>query len=742
MPTSEMVASSSSSSTLPRHQPTKASPLDDGDDDEGIKNGAKAAPSPRPTCPAGGSTSLASTTRWLLAFLALLMVLPLAAESPPTGQPTKQPTQQPSEQPTTQPSRQPTSRPSIFPTTFDPKLKSFDFNYGTGGITLTFDQFVNPTTFDVTKLRLQSTQKYRENSTQVFKISSTFNSLQKETNNTQVGLYLTSDDYARLKLLRVLGSSNMTTFVTLGKRAVKQASGKRYNQVINSTIALRVSVLTPDTLPPVCQKYSIDMNAGTMNLTFSEPLNSSYFHLVGMAFQSVSNNFLGTGAYVQLVDHWFNYSFVDTYNRVVRVTLGATNLNLINTARDLCRLRLNCWLAPYAPFAKDMAGNMVSLIGFDTNAAMNPVIFVPDTTPPKLVAWSFSFNTGVLDLVFNEVVDVGYFNYSAITIAANRTLGPGTATRKILAPQYGGTYEAYSTFVNVTFTFDELNKFKNQYDVLKSRNTAWLVLDSAACTDVSEAKNIYRGLDATAKRAMAVSTLQQDTIPPIIASYSLDMSAQLLSLTFSEIVLISSFQLRQTGIQKTSTFSTARLPFDSHVGTGAPTVPGDYAYVKTKTNAVVVDIQLTALGFATIKQFATLGVSPFSTFLYANALLVTDLGVAPNALVPISQYNARAVTTYVVDTVRPYLLSWAIDMGLGVLHLNWSEPLNTTSFNMGAITLASDAVAAPVRTPASKSWPRDGVHALDFHARHLSFSLRNSRRPRTSASSPRATPTV
>jgi len=687
----------SSSSSRPRRQPTVASPVDGDDDNNGATGVSHASPAsagaPRSLSPpAGGAASRSRLTAW--SFLAILMLL-LALL--PMGGLAASPTGQPTQQPTTQPSRQPTSRPSIFPTTYDPKVKGFAFDYGTGGITLTFDQFVNPSTFDVSKLRLQSTQKYVKNATQVFKFSSTFNSLPQEANSTVVNLYLTSDDYARLKLLRVVGSSNYTTYLTLGKKAVHQAFGKRYNQVINSSYALEATVYTPDTLPPVCQHYSIDMNAGTMNLTFSEPLNSSYFHLVGMAFQSVSNNFLGTAAYVQLVDHWFNYTFEDQYNRVVRVTLGATNLNLINTARDLCRLRLNCWLAPYAPFAMDMAGNMMSLIGFDTNAAMNPVVFVPDTTPPKLVAWSFSFNTGVLDLVFNEVIDVGYFNYSAITIAANRTLGPRTATRKILAPQYGGTYEKYSTFVNVTFTFDELNQFKNQYDVLKSRKTSWLVLDPGACTDVSEAKNKYLGLDATKTRALAVSTLQQDTIPPVIASYTLDMSAQVLSLTFSEIVLISSFQLSQTGLQKSSTFSTARMAFAGHVGTGTPTVPGDYAYVKTKTNAVVVDIQLTALGFATIKQYTTLGVSPFSTFLYADTTLVSDLGVVPNPLVPISQYNARAVTTYVVDTVRPRLLSWAIDLGLGVLHLNWSEPLNTTAYRMNAITLASDAVVAPVR---------------------------------------------
>ena len=106
------------------------------------------------------------------------------------------------------------------------------------------------------------------------------------------------------------------------------------------------------------------------------------------------------------------------------------------------------------------------MIGFDTNAAMAPTVFVPDTTPPRLLSWSFSFNTGIFALIFDEIIDVGFFNYSGITIVSKKVTDSSTYKYKILAPQYGKTYEAYSTKVNVTFVFDELNRFAHTMHLL------------------------------------------------------------------------------------------------------------------------------------------------------------------------------------------------------------------------------------------------------------------------------------
>ena len=56
------------------------------------------------------------------------------------------------------------------------------------------------------------------------------------------------------------------------------------------------------------------------------------------------------------------------------------------------------------------------------------------------------------------------------------------------------------------------------------------------------------------------------------------------------------------GLQKGGSFSTTRVTFSGHIGSGFATgdyylrqVPGDYAYVKTTSNAVTIVIQLTNL---------------------------------------------------------------------------------------------------------------------------------------------------
>ena len=245
-------------------------------------------------------------------------------------------------------------------------MKLFEFDDGAGHIMLYFDQFVNPTTFNVSKMTLQSTQRYKAGITHVFQFQKSFNDLSTQVNATSISIYLGTTDYAKLKMLGKVGSSNTTTFLTLQTGAAISTYGHLSTHAINSSNAFAATTYTADLIPPYTKSYTLNMNHGILNMTFSEPLNNNTFQLKGLAFQSVSDNWAGTNAYIALVNQGANWSFVDAYNKKVSVKLGSVNLNLIKGAivgnNHLCTLVSNTWLAPYQSFVNDLSGKTLHIL--------------------------------------------------------------------------------------------------------------------------------------------------------------------------------------------------------------------------------------------------------------------------------------------------------------------------------------------------------------------------------------------
>ena len=82
-------------------------------------------------------------------------------------------------------------------------------------------------------------------------------------------------------------------------------------------------------------------------------------------------------------------------------------LTLIATRPD------NTFLSLRAQTVSDMSGLQINPI---TNGEGQPVrIFVPDSTNPSLVEFQFDFDIGLLQLTFDETIDISSFDPTKIT---------------------------------------------------------------------------------------------------------------------------------------------------------------------------------------------------------------------------------------------------------------------------------------------------------------------------------------
>lgn len=585
-----------------------------------------------------------------------------------TLSPTKSPTVSPSARPSAAPTAMPTQTYSID----DPIASTFSLDRSFGSITINFDRLVSAKTFLIYGLGLQSA---KSSSSISISFSSLFNDLSSQGNTTSLILYLMSNDYARLLMTSGLGTSTSNTYLTLMRGSVLSNIGYM-NLQVNSSSALKASSITSDTTPPYPLSFSLNLNNGSLTMTFSKPINQSTFSPYGLAVQSLQNSYI-TGEYAQLVATGYYIISTSDYNRQIVAQLGNTNLNIIKKHSGLCTSSTSCFLSAWMSFCKDVSGNYVSLTAFEKVYGMAITAYAPDVTPPSLVSWALDINEGTFTLFFSETVLLSSFNFSSIQLVSSNT----SLTREGMYISHSTNSSAVnSDYLTISLSDSQLNDLKGFSYLCRSVSSCYLVLLPNAVLDMSNPPNSYLGVDATVDNPMVVSSIVPDTTPPTIIQYSLDMSSKILMIEFSEIVSISSFTLSALTLQSDASvqFTTESITFSSST-----------ASVLTTSNNITIYVSISSTGFSLIKSKNYLGRDGGNVYLACTKYFVTDMAPSPNMIVAISTAGALEVTTYYPDRIAPYLTSWSIDMGYDQLILTFSEPMNSGTMDVSAIFLSS-----------------------------------------------------
>ena len=600
---------------------------------------------------------------------------------------------------------------------------SLDMNYGK--VTLAFNENVNASSFEVQYFGLQSKNKLKSiNST--FYFTSTYNSMSLQGNTTNLYFFLSSNDYARLKIQSSVATSINNTFAVFSKYLVRSPNGTLVHEV-NSSNAFQASEFRPDRSPPFVEGFDLNMNSGVIIIDFSEPILTSTFTLTGLALQSSSNVFPRSpldynpgffappewpgegdmyghqGDFIKLMmDESAAYITASSCDRRIHFQLGLRNINNIKKTLKLCTTADLCFLSGWRPFANDTSGNAVSLSGFEIINALQVKNFTADTMPPILIGWSLDLNDGRITLTFDEVVIANLFNYSCIVLTGtgtwNETRKQGNDTVIFRVRNPTDTATINSPNISFVLSREQFNSLKDTNNIAKTTNSTYIILEPGACVDASFSRNAYLGQpDASYSSPMRVLSLTQDVIRPFLVSATLDMTTQLLSLQFSEIVNIGTFNLHKLTLQSKAIIDPS---------TESLTLSFETSTLLNTANNVSLNIAFTSLGFAKLKLMLRLARSREHSYLSFSDELVRDLGHWPtgNAVIPISAGDAFHITVYVPDRSAPRLLNWEMDAAYDRITLYFSEPLNLSTLHLPSLSLQSDVrLSSPVSVKVSLS---------------------------------------
>ena len=548
---------------------------------------------------------------------------------------------------------------SVFvPDRTSPRVVMFTVNVNVGRLTLFFDEPVDRSTLDVTQLVLQADDPF-SSFDQVRQLIGGFSN---STDGLQMEIYLSKEDLDAVKRSDKLFIDQGSSYLTFNSSLISDIAGNPVMAVRDGG-ALQAFGYVNDTTMPVLISFNLDMNTGQLTLLFSETVNVSSVQLNQLTLQRLPNTTNEQFRYSLTMGRFL--SLIDDPTVYIQLSLDDLNQLKIRTIADSA---VTTFLTFPSTAVLDMNSQMVESRTDSINPAQVSV-YTPDATSPVLEAFSVNITTELITLYFSETVNVERtFDVSVLTLQNSEQID-----RSSLFSFYTLTNDSSSNSTNgpvamVTIGPNDLNEIKKRDILAVSRDTTYVSFPDTLISDMA----LNPVVAVPANEGKRAEMLGPDTIRPFLVEFSLDLTSEVLSLTFSETVDLSTLEVTQLTVLQ-GVFPG--IMADSYTLTGGFAEPVD---------APIVDLVLSDPDLNIIKQKYTLAVDENSTFLSITEDAVRDM--VGLKVVPIPSVSAQQVTTFFEDTITPRLVSFTLDLdGPGQLALTFSETVNADSLDVGGI---------------------------------------------------------
>ena len=528
-----------------------------------------------------------------------------------------------------------------------PKLVSFDLDMDEGLLSLTFDETVSATTFNPTRLVLLSDIFFPTTS---FRLRGGYSST---LDSTVITFNLTADDLNEIKRDRDLAIVRYSTILNFDSLLVNDTNN---NPVQPDTFP--VTTFIPDTTPPQLLNFMVNLTSETLHWTFSETIDSLTFDSTQITLQN-SSPFMRR---ILLTASSFLILPEDSTQLVLSIESPA--LNYLKMYRDIFTSLNNTFISITSGLVHDMNGNPIVAIpnGIQTSS------FYGDFVRPELNFFSLDLTKEVLTLTFTETVDYTTAYLSGITLQHRRdhvgsSVEDWTLTGGVISP-------IYSSILTVQLSINDLNNIKRIVELATSISSTYLRLTWLFIRDMNNNSIV----PIPESEGLLVTQFIGDTIPPYLVSFSVDLSLELVNLTFSETVSQPSFQVRYLTLQAYQTSDIYYVTLTS------------YASISV-ANSTFLTFYFDHSDLNVLKAVTQVATSMNNTFLSHTSSLITDM--SGNMIVPVLPTLAEQAESFITDRVQPRLISYIFDLDSGCMTLSFSETLNAAPTNFTSIVLQS-----------------------------------------------------
>ena len=531
----------------------------------------------------------------------------------------------------------------LIPDTSNPQLLSFTLNLTTEVLCLTFDETVSYESLVLSRFAIQS-------SADSDSISLSESSTVSENDSTIIYIYLSRQDLNRIKLDTSIAVNLTTTQLVVSEAAIEDMSKqKSIYQVLNA------SDFYPDTMKPQLETFLFDLNSGLIILNFNEAINADSVEETLLTFLNAPNGSVLFNPKDLVVN--------SSNGPQLRLRLTDDDLNLIKQYTSLLTEMSNSYVNLYGGFVKDMNNN--PLVEITGEKARN---VTEDETRPLLESFDFDLNEGTMTLYFSETVNATTFNAVGITLQS-RLFAHSSEQHQLS----GGYLQSLidDTTLTLVLTDDDLNDLK-ALGIALFNTTTWLTMENYTVLDMSNNPAIPIQNSTNAKE---VEVYTEDEIRPRLLNFTLDLTHEILVLTFSETVDVYTLNTTQfTIVNSDDDYASSNHTLSSLSYQSSPHGP-------------TVNVTLDDYDLNQIKKLTNLGTSTSDTYLSMTAEAVEDRSGNPAEAA--EKNNSVRAGSVIEDIHHPLLTEFLFDLNRGEMLLTFTETINASSIRLSDFALLS-----------------------------------------------------
>ena len=411
----------------------------------------------------------------------------------------------------------------------------------------------------------------------------------------------------------------------------------------SSIVSPSPSPTATPSLSPMLTAATLDLNIGSLAMTFDVPVTASSVVVTSVTFMNSGGS---------------SYSITGSQG-VTAVGSNGASVSLSKTDLDAMKFFLH--MTPGTTWSVRLNQDAVTSTNGISNQQQTLALssITPDTTAPSIVSFSLNLNSGRVVLTFSEPIDST--NYSLQQVFLNGSSG-GLSGYNLLGSTVSTSF--FSTIFDFVLSSTALNAVKLDSSVATSSSNTFMFMSSQSFRDVGG--NPIAALTT----GLQVNTFIPDSTSPELSSFTLDLDSGLLSLTFSEAIQVSSFDA--AGIRITNNAQQQAVAVNDFTMGG---------------NTGATEVYLTLLSTLNDVKLLITSSGALQAYLSITSAVASD--TFGNTVVAIPNATPQAAASVTADTTAPQITTFVAGTPSTTTSLTFSfnEYVSTTSWNEASITL-------------------------------------------------------
>ena len=538
---------------------------------------------------------------------------------------------------------------SFTPDVSPPRLISFsELDLDAGTFTLIFSEPVNTST-----VQFEDIQFVDDPFTPTVNVTLTQGSTTPD--HIEVEFFLTNEDLNRIKVSPELCTDNTNCWIRLPSFFINDIGN---NPFLHSNFGMDAQAsfdqplsFIPDTTRPQVQLFSVDLNIGNLVIRFNEVVLDTTFTasevtLLNAASGSISLSLSNATSFVR-----------SATGDEIRIFFTLTDLNRLKRSSSYTSGN-DSFLSLTTATLSDTSGNiLVSILPMN---AVQVSMYIEDVTGPVLTSFDlFNIDNGTFIISFDEPIDVASTQLDLITFLS----GPGSLNAFTLTGGLVEYLDECGLALVVTLSNADRTRLKLLSGLATSDNSTYIAVESGAVQDTAGNANVP--ISAAEPLQLSPGNFVLDTSPAMLSSFDLDLDGGVLTLSFTDVIVVSSIDLTQLTLQ--SSQQNASVFQNLRSGTSS------------STDSDTIAVLLSEVDLNALKINLELAIDVATTFVSFTSDFVLDIEgrnvieVPSNASIPVGVFTP--------DTTSPLLVSFSLDMNTGVVEFTFSEPVYNNSIS-------------------------------------------------------------